>query len=140
AGLKHWFEFMQQKGWLPPTFSLENMFTKVKANQNTTPLGDKPAKAVQVEHNLAELMDYYIGLTPSKQIRSHEDRLRRWELTRLRNHALVQMLAETGGQISAILSLNVDAFLVHENPTVLEIQGKGGHAYSIVLSSSLPAL
>lgn len=138
AGIKSWFEFMQGRGWLPDGFSAENAFAKLKSD--IAPQKNKPAKAVTLTQDLTRLMDYYSGLTPSKQVRSNEDRLQRWELTRQRNHALVQMLSETGGQISGILSLNTDTFLARENTAVLQMQGKGGHSYQIVLSNSLPAI
>jgi site-specific recombinase XerD len=72
------------------------------------------------------------------------DRIQRWELTRLRNCALMHVLAETGGRISEILSLNLSNFperyLNKDEVLRVEVIGKGGHTYYLRFLDSLPAI
>jgi site-specific recombinase XerD len=140
AGSQRWFEFMATRKWLPATFSLDNAVSQLKTNFVTQRSERKVEKNKRVDNDLQPLLDYYSHQAAPKYIQMSEDRLHRWELTTLRNHALVQMLAETGGQISAILSLNLDIFLVRQSPMGIQVKGKGGHSYSILLANSLPAI
>jgi len=72
------------------------------------------------------------------------DSIHRWELTRLRNRALLHALAESGGRISEILSLDVDDFPVRylDRGEVLrvEVSAKGGHTYQLRFLNALPAI
>ena len=98
---------------------------------------------------MEEAMYYYDTLTLPESLRKPDvgpERVRRWELTRLRNRALMRCLAETGGRISEVLSLNLGHFPARNlEPGRLEVVrvrvlGKGGHWYHLRLLDALPAI
>lgn len=140
AGVLRWFEFMEAKGWLPSDFSLESATQQLKEylQQQLPPV--KERRTVEVSYDLTEMIGYYASLKPNSRVRRNPEELHKWELTRLRNHALLQTLAETAGQVSAILSLNVGAIPLGKRPVVLDVMGKSGHVYQIELDWSLPAV
>jgi len=138
AGVQRWFEFMATKGWLPAVFSVQRAVTQVKSELVRQ---DGPGEASSTPvHDLSALVDYYAGQKPPKSVQKDAKRLHRWNLTRLRNHALLQMLAETGGQISALLQINVGDINEGRRPLKIAITGKNRHQYAITLDDSLPAL
>jgi integrase/recombinase XerC len=141
-GVMRWFEFIQAQGWFPSEFSSEQAIALLKTKNNTpeSTQSAKPEKAVTIEHDLTDFLGYYQTQKPSKAIQGNSEQFRRWELTRLRNHALIQLMAETGGQVSAVLNLNVVAIEHFEAPLAVELNGKNEHPYSIGLTDSLPAL
>ena len=101
----------------------------------------------QIPDTIDEVVSYYDTLMPPPHLRKPEvdqERLYRWELTRLRNRALLHALAETGGRISEILSLNLDAFpessLAQREALRVEVTGKGGHTYHLRFFTSLPSI
>ncbi len=139
AGVQRWFEFMEQQGWLPEGFSLKNAVALSK----NRPSEKKPiaeVKAVAPKPDLSHITTFYDHQKPPKQYKPDTERYRRWEITRLRNAALLKILAETGGQISAILKINADAFASDAATIQLEVDGKGGYTYPIVLKESLAAI
>lgn len=139
AGVQRWFEFMKVKDWLPDGFSLKNAISLSK-NRNVVKKTATETKAVEAKPDLSHLVAYYDRQLPPKQFKPESERYRRWELTRLRNAALLRTLAETGGQISAILDLNTDAFADADSAVQLQMAGKGGYTYQILLKESLPAI
>jgi site-specific recombinase XerD len=139
AGVQRWFEFMQESGYLPDVFSLEVAIECTK-NRRTRQTHTREAKAVEVIQDLSALLRYYDVQQPPKSYKPNTDRFRRWELTRLRNAALIKTLAESGGQISTILEINADAVMGEESTVQIEVRGKSQHTYHITLKSSLKPL
>jgi site-specific recombinase XerD len=138
AGILRWFEFMGTQGWLPESFSLDRAKSLLKAH--LVSLQHPAHKSAKKVDDLTELVDYYAGQKPPRRLLKNPEQLHRWELTRLRNHALLRTLAETGGQVSAILALNIADIKFDQASITIPITGKGAHAYQITLESSLPAV
>jgi integrase len=139
AGVQRWFEFVELQGWLPAGFSLKNAIALVK-DRPTVKKQTAETKAIAARPDLTAMLTYYETLKPPKHYKPDTERYIRWEITRLRNAALLKTLGETGGQISAILNINADAFASRENPLFLNVIGKNGYAYRITLHDSLPAI
>ena len=140
AGIQHWFSYLQEQNWFSEDFSLENAIETCKKELPQKTESDTNPKSVTIKHDLTPLICYYDHLQPPKRYKSSEERLRRWELTRLRNRALLHTLAEAGGQVSGILSFTAEAFLEKKSVLDLEVEGKGGHNYKLHLADSLPML
>jgi len=139
AGLRRWFEFINEQGWFADDFSVTHCFEllKAKLQAETT---EKATKAVIIDQDLSDLLSFYDQQKPSEQVKRNPERLERWQLTRLRNEALVRILAETGGQVSAILNLNIEDVITDQSSLVIDVTGKNEHAYRIILDESLPSL
>ena len=142
AGVQHWFHFLDEQGWLPQPFDLNRaksvVWDKLHRRQ-------KQDQAQTVSERLDEVTEYYDGLPLPPHLRrsdANPDRVRQWELTRLRNSALLHALADTGGRISEILSLNANDFLGDRLQRQLQIKvtGKGGHTYHLNFVHSLAAI
>ncbi len=144
AGVQHWLQFMEQHEWLSPEFPVAKVSGLVRDRLKTQHRDDE--KAVSPIEDLAAVVGYYDTQKPPKSMlkpgASH--RLERWELTRLRNRALLHCLAETGGRISELLSLDVGAFSRHNmsarSVINVDVIGKSGHRYQLNLKSALPAI
>lgn len=143
AGVQNWFQFIAAQGWLPSEFSLETANTLFRKQKSTTPNKKKSVEPI----NLDSIVYYYDNLdVPKSFLKSGHDasRLEQWELIRLRNCALLHSLAESGGRISELLSLNIEHFREAQStkPDVFEIEvrGKSGHGYHLRLKSSLSAI
>ena len=130
---------MAEKSWLPDDFSIEQAVAEVKSRLEAGPAPETSKGVVEV-HDLSGLVEFYSYQKPPKSVQNDPNRLRRWNLTRLRNHALLQMLAETGGQISALLKINVADLSSRQRPVQIAITGKNRHQYTIQLDDSLPAV
>lgn len=139
AGVMRWFEFIEERGWLPDDFSLKNAVEQIKARA-TPNKQTREVKTVDTKPDLTSMVEYYDRQKPPKQYKPETERYYRWEMSRLRNAALLKTLAETGGQISAILSINMDAFAREEKPLQVNVIGKNGYPYRITLNDSLPAI
>jgi integrase len=144
AGVQNWFQFLDDYGWLPGEFKLAKAKRIVRDELRGRPSRSGPPSPPE---HIEEVIYYYDALELPKHLRKPEvdqDRVRRWELTRLRNRALSHALAETGGRISEILSLNLDDFperYLHKQEVLrVEVIGKGGHAYYLRFFDSLPAI
>ncbi|NJL93038.1 MAG: tyrosine-type recombinase/integrase [Anaerolineae bacterium] len=141
AGVRHWLDFLREKHWLPPQFSLDRALDYLKQEEsNPEDKPPQPPKAAQAHQDITALLSYYDHQVPPRRLQADSARLAQWELTRLRNRALVRVLADSGGQISAILSLNTDRVRGDIPSLVLDVMGKNEHRYQIVLQESLPAL
>jgi site-specific recombinase XerD len=145
AGVLHWFQFMEQRGWLPGNFWLFQASRLVhdylKARQA------RQEKLVSEPDQLETVVGYYNTLSPPPALRSPRAdpvAVERWEVKRLRNRALLHCLAETGGRISEILSLNLGGILGSGDDrgqgVAIQVIGKGGHPYTLHLRESLPAI
>jgi site-specific recombinase XerD len=143
AGIKRWFQFLDDYGWLPAEFPLSKAKRIIrddfKSSHSAAPKDPPP--------NIEELIHHYDTLMIPDKLQGEDvdpERVRRWELLRLRNRALMHCLAESGGRISEILSLNVDDFPLRalERREVLRIQveGKGNHRYHLRFYDALPAV
>jgi site-specific recombinase XerD len=142
AGVQHWFHFLDEQGWLPLPFDLDKAKTTVWDKLHRR---QKQDQVQTVPERIDEVTAYYDGLPLPPHLRrsdANPDRVRRWELTRLRNSALLHALADTGGRISEILSLNVSDFLGDRFQRQLQVEviGKGGHTYHLNFSHSLAAI
>lgn len=144
AGVQNWFQFMDDHGWLPGQFQLARAKRIVRDELRARPSRSGP---LQPPDYIEEVIYYYDTLEPPTRLRKPDvdpERVRRWEVTRLRNCALLHVLAETGGRISEVLSLNLADFPARrlEKGEVLrvEVTGKGGHSYYLRFLDSLPAI
>jgi integrase len=144
AGVQNWLQFLDDYGWLPPQFPLAKAKRLVRDELRTQTRTHNPP---QPPDHIEEVIYYYDNLSPPRHLRkpdANPDRVRRWELTRLRNRTLLHTLAETGGRISEILSLNLSNFPprhLHNNEVLrVEVTGKGGHTYYLRFLDSLPVI
>lgn len=144
AGIINWFQFMDDHGWLPTSFRLARARRIVRDELRGRSRHSGPP---QPPAHIEEVIYFYDHLQPPRALeRPDADpaRLERWELSRLRNCALVRALAESGGRISEVLSLNLDDFparTLQQNDVIrIEVRGKGGHSYALRFHDSLPAI
>lgn len=142
AGVQNWFQFMEKQVWLPATFSFyrANQLVQEKLRFFDEGGGEK---VVAPTSNLEAVIFYYDTQLPPPALRKPDasaERLARWELIRLRNRALLHCLAESGGRISEILSLDVDYFGKITPQLEIKVSGKGGHPYTLHLKQSLPMI
>jgi integrase len=147
AGVGRWLQWLDDYGWLPPRFPLAKaqrmVRDELRAHQRTRSGPPQPPRGVE------ELLTYYERLRPPRslaRIDREDPRYRRWELTRLRNHAIVWALAESGGRVSEVLSLNLsdlaprDLEPPYDSVVRLQVVGKGQHEYQLRLHGALPAI
>ena len=144
AGIQNWFQFMDDHGWLPPEFPLAKAKRIVRDELRGRPRRSGPPSPPD---HIEELITYFDRQERPPHLNKPEvdpERIRRWELTRLRNRALLHALAESGGRISEILSLDIDDFPVRylDRGEVLrvEVNAKGGHTYQLRFLHALPAI
>ena len=144
AGVQNWLQFLDDYGWLPPDFKLARSIRMVRDELRTRPQRSGPPEPPD---NIEEVIYYYDTQQPPAHLRKPNvdpERLERWQLTRQRNKALLHCLAETGGRISEILSLNISDFpprhLNKDDVVRVQVTGKGGHNYYLRFYDSLPAL
>jgi len=144
AGVQNWFQFMDDHGWLPADFRLAKARRIVRDELRSRSRRSGPP---QPPDHIEELIYYFDHLRRPLHLDKPDvdpERVRRWELTRLRNRALLHALAETGGRISEILSLDVSDFPIRylERGEVLrvEVRAKGGHTYQLRFLHALPAI
>ena len=144
AGIQNWFQFLDDHGWLPADFKLAKAERIIRDELRSQPSRSGPPSPPE---HIEEVIYYYDSLQPPKSLQkpdANQDRLRRWELTRLRNRALLHTLAETGGRISEVLSLNLadfpERYLHRQDVLRVEVLGKGGHSYYLRFFDSLPAV
>jgi len=144
AGVINWFQFMDDHDWLPAGFPLAKAKRIVRDEFRSQPKSHRPPRPPQ---NIEEVITYYDNLPEPPSLSGPEvdpERLRRWTLTRLRNRALVKALAETGGRVSEVLSLNLtdfpERYITKQEVLRVEVRGKGGHLYYLRFFASLPAI
>ncbi|NLX11452.1 MAG: tyrosine-type recombinase/integrase [Chloroflexi bacterium] len=144
AGVQSWFQFLDDHGWLPARFPLAKARRIVRDELRARPKRSGP---LQPPDHIEEVIYYYDTqpLPPSlRKAGADDERVARWELARLRNRALLHALAETGGRISEVLSLNLhdfpDRYLNRQEVLRVEVTGKGGHSYNLRFFDSLPAI
>jgi integrase len=147
AGVGRWLQWLDDYGWLPSRFPLAKaqrmVRDELRAHRRTRSGPPQPPRGVD------ELLTYYERLRqprPIARLDRQDPRYRRWELTRLRNHAIVWVLAESGGRVSEILSLNLsdlaprDLEPPYDSVVRLQVVGKGQHEYQLRLHRALPAI
>jgi len=144
AGVQNWFQFMDDHGWLPAAFPLAKARRIVRDELRGRPRRSGPP---QPPDHIEELIYYFDHLPLPPHLQKPEanpERVRRWELVRLRNRALLYALAESGGRISEVLSLDIDDFPVRyldrEEVLRVEVAAKGGHTYQLRFLHALPAI
>lgn len=147
AGVLKWFHFMHNRGWLPQSFPYYDARQQVRDYLKEKMKSQKEKVVSLAEQDVEKVIYYYDTQVPPASLQkitsSNAERRERWELTRLRNAALLHCLAESGGRISEILGLNVSAFLptaFEQKSASVKVIGKGQHPYQLQLSESLPAL
>ncbi|MEN8098592.1 MAG: tyrosine-type recombinase/integrase [Chloroflexota bacterium] len=147
AGVGRWLQWLEDFDWLPVEFPLAKAQRMVRDELKA----HKPSRtgAPEPPQGIEELLQFHANLLPPRHLAdkaSNDPRYKRWNLTRLRNHALIWILAETGGRVSEVLSLNYDDFAPRDLeppfPDVVRVAvvGKGKHTYHLRLRQSLPAL
>ncbi len=141
AGVYHWLGFMQKLNWLPQDFDLAMAYQQFREQSTTTSLEDK--SVVKPLDSLEQLVAYYDHLSPPRYLLDDSDRLSHWELVRLRNRAFLHCLADTGGRVSELLSLNISH--VPTGPMLrktvaISVVGKSNHPYTIYMQKALPIL
>ena len=144
AGIQNWFRFLDDHGWLPADFKLAKAERIIRDELRSQPPRSGPPSPPE---HIEEVIYYYDTQQPPKTLQKpdvDQERIRRWELTRLRNRALLHTLAETGGRISEVLSLNLADFperYLHKREVLrVEVLGKGGHTYYLRFFDLLPAI
>jgi integrase len=144
AGVQNWFQFLDDYGWLPGSFKLAKATRIVRDELRGRPQRSGPP---QPPDHIEEVIYFYDNLELPARLRKPNvdpQRIQRWELTQQRNRALLRALAETGGRISEILSLNLDDFpprnLAQQEVLRVEVVGKGGHPYYLRFFDTLPAI
>jgi integrase len=147
AGIGRWLQWLDDYGWLPPRFPLAKaqrmVRDELRAHQRTRSGPPQPPRGIE------ELLTYYDQLRPPRslaRVDRDDPRFQRWELTRLRNHAIVWALAESGGRVSEVLSLDLsdlaprDLQPPYRSVVRLQVVGKGQHEYQLRLHQALPAI
>ncbi len=144
AGVLRWFQFLDDFNWLPADFPLGKARRILRDELRGRPRRNAPP---QPSAYIGEVIHYYDHQELPGHLRGpnvSERQIMKWELTRLRNRALLYCLAESGGRISEILSLNVEdfppRFLERGEVVRIQVTGKGGHAYNLRFLDSLPAI
>lgn len=144
AGVLNWFQFLDDHGWLPAAFKFSKAQRIVRDEMSRRPHDNKPP---QPPEHIEEVIYFYdTQQLPAslRKLTADHDRVRRWELLRLRNRALLHALAETGGRISELLSLDLSHFPARafgaKKVLRVEVIGKGGHSYYLRFLDSLPAI
>lgn len=144
SGVQNWLRFLDDHGLLPANFNLNKARRIV---QDELRGQNRHSGPPQPPDHIQEVIYYYDRQEMPRSLRKpgvDPARIERWEMTRLRNRALLHTLAETGGRISEILSLNLADFParnVEQNEVLrVEVIGKGGHTYYLRFLDSLPAI
>lgn len=144
AGIQSWFQFMDDHGWLPADFPLAKAKRIVRDELRGQSRQVGPPEPPQ---NIEEVIYFYDNLKPPRRLADPDapaERRERWELSRLRNCALLRALAESGGRVSEVLSLNLDdfpeRFLQRDDVLRVAVRGKGGHVYHLRFHDALPAI
>jgi len=143
-GVQRWFQFLDDYNWLPRDFPLAKARRIVRDELHSRSRQQSPP---QPPDHIVELLHYYERQERPARLQKpgvSEASIVRWELIRLRNNALLRCLAESGGRISEVLSLNVEDFpprLLERGEVVrIRVAGKGGHAYTLRFLDALPAI
>ncbi|MBI5930842.1 MAG: tyrosine-type recombinase/integrase [Chloroflexi bacterium] len=141
AGVLHWFQYMDTNKWLREYWLhhagnlLRNDWHEhqTKREKQINPLPDLNAVVMFFDSQ---------PMPPVIKAATDPARTELWETKRLRNRALLHSLAETGGRVSEILSLNVAAFPTNRsnNTLNLDVVGKGGYHHVLHLKEALPAI
>lgn len=144
AGVQSWFQFMDDHGWLPAGFPLAKARRIVRDELRGQSRQSGPPEPPL---NIEEVIFFYDDLKPPRRLTGPDastEQHERWELTRLRNCALLRALAESGGRVSEVLSLNLDdfpeRFLQRDDVLRVAVRGKGGHTYHLRFHDALPAI
>jgi len=144
AGVQNWFQFMDDHGWLPADFPLAKARRIVRDELRGQSRHSGPPEPPP---NIEEVIYFYDNLKPPRRLAEPDapaEQRERWELTRLRNCALLHALAESGGRVSEVLSLNLDdfpeRFLQRDDVLRVAVRGKGGHVYHLRFHDALPAI
>lgn len=144
AGVQNWLQYLDDHGLLPDNFKLAKAKRIVQDELRYRSRRNRPP---QPPENLEETIYFYDHQELPARLRKpgvSDQRIRQWELTRLRNRALLHSLAETGGRISELLSLNMKDFpprhLARQDVLRVEVVGKGGHTYYLRFHDALPAI
>lgn len=147
SGVSRWLQWLDDYGWLPPAFPLSKCQRMVRdelQSQRKTHTG-----APEPPRGIEELLTFYQDQRPPKRLQNadkDDPEYRHWELVRLRNHALVKALAESGGRVSEVLSLNISDFAPRDlqppyrNVVRVRVTGKGRHEYDLRLHQALEAI
>lgn len=139
--IRVWFGWLNDNELLGDTFNLDQAKRILRSN-----LGKKsPDRAPRPPERIESVIAYYDHQDPPAYLqRRGKNAFHLWALARLRNAALLKALANSGGRISEVLSLDVDDFPQHylDNPDAvlkIPVHGKGG-VYDLWFSHDLPLM
>ncbi len=144
AGVLHWFQYMDNQRWLPDPYWLHHANHVLREYWRDHQA--KREKQIDPVPDLNAVVMFFDTQPMPPAIRTATDpsRPELWETKRLRNRALLHALAETGGRVSEILSLNADTFSKNSRgkseAMQLTVMGKGGHQHVLHLHTTLPAI
>lgn len=144
SGVQNWLQYLDDYGLLPADFPLAKARRMAREElRHKTGAFSAPRPPDYIE----EVIYFYDHQQLPAHLRkptADSQQVRRWELTRLRNRALLYSLAETGGRISEVLSLNISDFpvryLAKQEVLRVEVVGKGNHSYYLRFYDALPAI
>lgn len=135
-----WMGYAFDYGLLPDKFSVPRSKRVLRLNMGREPKNKAPEPPPHID----QVVVYYDDQTPPPSLRRldvTERRFIQWNLARLRNRALMYALAESGGRISELLSLNVDDFppvcFREDGPHSITVQGKGENSYELFFMEAL---
>jgi site-specific recombinase XerD len=144
AGVLNWFQYMDKQGWLPNAQWLQQASAFLRDYLNDPQA--KREKQIAPPPDLQAVVTFFDSQSMPSSLKSSTDaaKIELWETKRLRNRALLYCLAETGGRISEVLSLNMEMLPARRpaanNPVLIEVIGKGGHRHTLRLQEALAAL
>jgi integrase len=141
AGVVSYFEWLDDMARLPADFpfarALRRLNNLLQKRSEFTVSQQPPEPPPGID----EVITYYDTLPPPPRLKS-EVVIARWERGRLRNRALMRALAESGGRVSEVLSLNradfpLRVFTQGDVHRVLVV-GKKRREYYLRFNFSLP--
>ncbi len=144
AGVLHWFQYMDTQRWLPDLYWLHHANNSLRDYWRDHQT--KREKQIDPVPDLNSVVLFFDSQPMPSAVRASTDasRIELWETKRLRNRALLHALAETGGRVSEILSLNAEVFSGNRRGKSealhLAVMGKGGHQHILHLHEALPAI
>ncbi|MBN1285710.1 MAG: site-specific integrase [Anaerolineae bacterium] len=138
--VRAWFRWMHHNGCLPAPFPFEAAIYNLDEGLRDTlfQADQRPPEPP----DMTQIVQYYDRpYVPPDVI--DPDLARRWLLTSFRNRALMHCLADSGGRISEVLSLDVGCFPTQafvRGVWRVEVKGKAGRKYCLWFWDALKAV
>ncbi len=142
SAVRAWFKWMGAYDFFPLEFSLTKALQMIKDSTRGSLL-KVDTRAPEPPKGIEKMITYYDHASPPPHLKS-ERAIANWNKTRIRDRALMRVLAETGGRLSEILDLNISDFpvsdLYGEEVMRVRVRGKGNNFYDLRFLESLPAI